>query len=252
MGSKGWRRIKGAAEEERKIIAEKSLTNACFVVQSMNVDRHAASQHLEVIRTLMERSAVYRRALAPTMVMLGLLGIVAGLAGYYLQIVDRSRFAFFWMGVGVAGLAGAYLQMRGQALKEREPFWSPPTKRVTLALTPALFVGAMFGLAAAQAPMLNYFISPSLIVGEAGWWLPAVWMLLYGCAIHAAGFFMPRGFKLFGWSYILAGCFVWAVLSRLDHVPLNLAHLLMAVVFGGPHLAYGLYLAITEKRREEV
>ena len=62
---------------------------------------------------------------------------------------------------------------------------------------------------------------------------------------------MPRGFKLFGWSYIFAGCFVWGVLSRLDHVPLNLAHLLMAVVFGGPHLAYGVYLAITEKRKEE-
>jgi hypothetical protein len=219
-------------------------------MQSNSVDRFAASQHLEVIRTLMERSAVYRRALAPTMMMLGVFGIAAGVAGYFLQISTRSAFAYFWMTVGIAGLAGAYLQMRRQALSEHEPFWSPPTKRVTQALMPALFVGAIFGCAAAGAPVINYFVAPALIVGEADWWLPPAWMLLYGCAIHAAGFFMPRGFKLFGWSYIIAGCFVWSVLSRLNTVPLYWAHLLMAVVFGGPHLAYGIYLGITEKRGE--
>ena len=36
------------------------------------------------------------------------------------------------------GLIGAYALTRQQALKDREPFWSPPTKRVTLALVPPL------------------------------------------------------------------------------------------------------------------
>jgi hypothetical protein len=77
-------------------------------------------------------------------------------------------------------------------------------------------------------------------------------MLLYGAAIHAAGFFMPRGFKLFGWAYIVAGTFVILTLSHLKSgVSLRFAHLLMAIAFGGAHLAYGAYLAITERSRCE-
>lgn len=201
----------------------------------------------------MERSAVYRRALAPIMLMLGVIGIAAGGLGYFLNIQDSRRFAVFWMGVSLASLAGVYLQIRGQALKEGEDFWSPPTRRVTLALLPALFVGAVFGVGTAGAPRTVYFMPASLVVGEPGWQLPPVWMLLYGCSVHAAGFFMPRGFKLFGWAYILTGGFVLLVLSRLEAgASLRLAHLLMGVAFGGAHLAYGVYLAITEKRRSEV
>ena len=36
-----------------------------------------AAEHLQVIRTLMERSAVYRRALAPVMIFNGCLGCIA-------------------------------------------------------------------------------------------------------------------------------------------------------------------------------
>ena len=91
------------------------------------------------------------------------------------------------------------------------------------------------------------FDPPGLFKAHSEWWLPAVWMLLYGWAIHAAGFFMPRGFKLLGWSYIVAGAFVWAVLSRLDYSSLKWAHLVMAVAFGLPHFAYGIYLNLTEE-----
>ena len=40
-----------------------------------------ASENLQVIRTLMERSAVYRRALAPVMGLVGATGIAAGVLG---------------------------------------------------------------------------------------------------------------------------------------------------------------------------
>ncbi len=198
----------------------------------------------------MERSAIYRRALAPLMVMLGSIGLAAGVAGFFLPLTDSRRFAVYWIGVSVAGLAGAYLQMRGQALNDREEFWSPPTRRVTQALAPALVVGAVFGIGTALSPRTLFYVPAGLLSAEPAWQLPPVWMLLYGCAVHAAGFFMPRGFKLFGWGYIAAGAFVFAVLSRLDAgASLKLAHLLMGVSFGGAHLAYGIYLAITEKRK---
>jgi hypothetical protein len=229
------------------------LTPPRFVVQSVDVDRHAASEHLEVIRTLMERSAIYRRALAPTMLMLGVIGIGAGLMGYFLHVEDSRRFAIYWMGVSIGGLTGAYLQMRGQALNDGEGFWSPPTKRVTQALLPALLVGAIFGISCAIAPEAIFLLPSGLLAGDAAWQLPPIWMLLYGCAVHASGFFMPRGFKLFGWGYIACGTLVLLILSRLESGPsLRLAHLVMAIAFGGAHLAYGAYLAITEKRRHSL
>lgn len=222
-------------------------------MQSNSVNGHSAGQHLEVIRTLMERSAIYRRALAPIMLMLGFIGIAAGVAGYFLPLGDSRRFAVYWLGISGSSIAGAYLQMRSQALGEGEDFWSPPTRRVTQALAPALCVGAIFGVATATSPRAFVFLPPSLLAGDPAWQLPAVWMLAYGCAIHAAGFFMPRGFKLFGWGYIASGLVVLVGLSRLETgAPLRLAHLLMAVAFGGAHLAYGVYLAITEKRRNEL
>ncbi len=41
-------------------------------------------------------------------------------------------------------------------------------------------------------------------------WLPLIWVVLYGCAFHAAGFFMPRGMRLFGWAFVIGGCGLFA------------------------------------------
>lgn len=216
------------------------------------MNQHAAGQHLEVIRTLMERSAIYRRALAPNMLMLGAVGIAAGIAGYFLPLTNSQSFAIYWLVISIGALAASYLNMRREALRDHEEFWSPPTRRVTQALAPALFVGAVFGFATAIAPGRIAVIPPSLLNVEPAWQLPAVWMLLYGSAIHAAGFFMPRGFKLFGWAYIVTGTLVLFSLSRLEPgASLRFAHLLMAIAFGGAHLAYGAYLGITDRTRGE-
>ena len=138
------------------------------------------------------------------------------------------------MGVAVVCLAEALLLIRRQALKEQEPFWSPPTRRVAQALLPAFFCGLAAGLAVARAGRAEV------------WLLPAVWMALYGCALHAAGFFMPRGFKLFGWGFIVAACF-W-LLAAPRSLAAGQAHWAMGVFFGGAHAAYGVYLYFTEKR----
>src|SRR4249919_3501762 len=107
------------------------------------MDAETANERLQVIRTLMERSAIYRRALAPIMTYLGFLGVVASVIGAFVAVDSALRFGLYWMAVSVLGLLGAYILARRQALKDREPFWSPPTKRVTQALLPSLFVGAV-------------------------------------------------------------------------------------------------------------
>ena len=82
-------------------------------------------------------------------------------------------------------------------------------------------------------------------------WLPLIWVVLYGCAFHAAGFFMPRGMRLFGWAFIIGGCGLFAVGFPDWARPLDYAHGVMGFFFGGLHLAYGVYLYFTEQRRNE-
>ncbi len=61
---------------------------------------------------------------------------------------------------------------------------------------------------------------------------------------------MTRGIKLFGWLFIVIGC-VWVVTmvvheeTRENH-PIH-GSLVMGLIFGGLHLAYGIYLYLTEK-----
>lgn len=72
--------------------------------------------------------------------------------------------------------------------------------------------------------------------------------------MHAMGFFMKRGIKLFGWVLILAGMSLYIAknlpffVDRLPGpTPDQYGHLLMGMLFGGTHLAYGVYLYFTEE-----
>ena len=202
-----------------------------------------AAEHLQVIRTLMERSALYRRALAPIMIYNGVLGVAGGLVGWFAKIDSPRGFIGYWAGVGLTALAGSFVLVRRQALKESEPFWSPPTRRVARALLPALFIGSVAGLLALINPDWDFLPVAAL---------PSFWILLYGCALTAAGFFMHRGIKLLGWLFILSGCALMVSRAQLaGGWPLLNGHCVMGCVFGGLHLAYGVYLYFTEQRRNE-
>ena len=67
-----------------------------FALQSEAMQPDRAAEHLEVIRTLMERSAVYRRALAPVMTLAGVLGTAAA-AGWLLHFETPLVFTGFWL-----------------------------------------------------------------------------------------------------------------------------------------------------------
>jgi hypothetical protein len=191
----------------------------------------------------MERSAVYRRALAPIMIYNGVLGILGGVVGWSVKIESNQGFIGYWAGVGLAALAGSFVLVRRQALKESEPFWSPPTRRVAQALMPALFVGSIAGLLVLVSPTWDFLQARAL---------PSFWMLLYGCALTSAGFFMHRGIKLLGWLFILCGSALMATRCQTTGALSSLnGHCVMGCVFGGLHLAYGIYLYFTEQRRNE-
>ena len=209
------------------------------------MENNWAAENLQTIRTIMERSALYRRALAPIMILAGSVGTVAALAGHFLKIESARAFAIFWMSVAVVVIVGVLLLVRRQALKDAESFWSLPTRRVTSALMPPLFIGLFLGVMA-----IVLFEDEG---SEVETMLSICWVLLYGCALHSAGFSMPRGIKIFGWCFIMGGCAFIAILfsdvvAMMKSIP---AHFIMGFFFGVAHLAYGVYLYFTEPRKTE-
>jgi hypothetical protein len=201
--------------------------------------QHVAAEHLQVIRTLMERSALYRRTLAPIMLGVGSVGCAAALGGSALGI-DRLRwFCAWWLGAAVVAIAGAFVIARRQAMQDGEPFWSLPALRVTQALVPPLAAGLLFSLALiAFAP------------ADLRWPFVLANAMFYGCAVHAAGFFMPRGMTLFAWLIIaFAGVLLFVRPGLVPGMGARLDHALMGGVFGLAHLAYGVYLYVTDPRK---
>jgi len=220
------------------------LDEAGFVIQSERMQSDWAAENLQVIRTLMERSALYRRALAPIMLTVGVIGSIAGFAAFYLESRSVPTFIVFWLVTGGVALGTSFLLVRRQSMREGEPFWSPPTRRVALALAPPLVVGFLL----AVLVLVSSF-------AERGWpfepkALPGLWMILYGCAICSAGFFMARGIRFLGLLFSLCGLLSISLGSLdLDFPTLLVANICMAATFGGLHVAYGVYLYFTEKKK---
>jgi hypothetical protein len=203
------------------------------------METNTAAEHLQVIRTLMERSALYRRALAPIMLFAGVMGLLGTIAGIAMQLDEIRAFGRMWLGVALFTVAGAFVIARRQALKDHEPFWSPPTRRVAQALLPPLLAGLLFSL-------VVLIFNP----GHMRWLLVFPNVLFYGCALHAAGFFISRGIQLFAWILILLGCVALLVVPMFQTDPEpRLDHVLMGFFFGVLHLACGGYLYLTEKRK---
>jgi len=161
-----------------------SLAIDYFAKQSADMETNQAAEHLQVIRTLMERSALYRRALAPIMLFAGIAGLLATAVGLVFHLDSTRAFTSLWLGTAVVVVAGAFYIARRQAFKDSEPFWFPPTRRIAEALFPPLLIGFFLGL------LLMIQIQEGNDLVDL---LPMLWALLYGCALHAAGFFVPRG-----------------------------------------------------------
>jgi hypothetical protein len=211
-----------------------------------------AEENLQVIRTIMERAALYRRTLAPTMLTTGLIGLAAAGVGRGAGFYSPLGFLAVWIVAALAAATGSFLIMRRQAVSAREPFFTTPTRRVVGAMHPPLSAGPLLTLPAlvhfATHPLhpFNHILLPGLL---------CVWPIFYGCGLNAAGQYSSRGVRLLGWAFIGAG-FVIAMLHSIGllHPVLGSPdwwrdpHIIMGMTFGGLHLTASVYLYYTESR----
>lgn len=211
-----------------------------------------AEENLQVIRTIMERAALYRRTLAPLMLATGLIGIVAAGFGLLTAGQTAASFLFTWLFTAVLATLVSLLIVRRQAITAKESFSTPASRRVIGALYAPLSAGAMLTvpvalLLATGRPGLAEAVLPSMM---------CVWMGFYGCGLNAAGQYSSRGVRLLGWGFIGAGALLATLyvggywLPKLDSRELwTNSHAIMGATFGGFHLVAAGYLYLTESRQ---
>ena len=205
----------------------------------------AAREHLQTIRTLMERTAIYRRALAPMMLAAGALGLVAAAVGWSVPLAGAPGFFALWIGTALVAVGISSALIRRDAIGAAEPFWTPPTRRVAQAVLPVVVAGVVITVLVTRSE-LREGRSVAMAV-------PPLWLICHGLGLHAAGFFMPRGIRWFGWGFVLVGGLLVLAGPVMPAAVASFrgAHLVMGATFGAGHLAYGLYLRATGKGRSE-
>ena len=196
-----------------------------------------AENHLRTIRTLMEKAAVYRRALGPIALLTGAFGVVGGVLGWGLKVDALGAFVIYWTLWAIVTLVAVFFAVRAQAMRDGEAIWSPPTRRVAVALAPPLTMGV--GISVVTVFQSSEFASGHISV-------ISLWIALFGVALTSAGFFMQRGIRFFGVVFLLVGMGL-GLADALVGLKWN-PHLLMGLAFGGLHLVYGAYLRITERQ----
>lgn len=197
-----------------------------------------ATEHLQIIRTLMERAVLYRRALSPVMLAAGLMGSVAAAASLLLPVQTPRAFVLYWVLVAALTASMNLLQVRQQALKNAEPFWSSPTRRVAEAVQPGFIIGAF-------AALWFWWYGKA----EQLWILPGIWTLAYGCLLHASGFIMLRSIRRFGMVSLAFGALQILIGTGTSALQtLGAAHLFMGLQFGALQLLFGVYLHFTESK----
>lgn len=190
----------------------------------------------------MERAGLYRRALAPVMLTVGLLGAVAG-GAFHFGSVQAMHFHHRWPAVAVVCFVVSLFIARLQALKAREPVFTPPARKI---------VGAFF-LPWACAGLMTLClvpVNPKAPLEEwTSWVLVSLWLTFYGCGLHAAAPFLVRGIGRLAWGCVLTGLAVFlGLLAEARFLITYSPDLVMGVTFGGFHLVAGCYLYFTEKR----
>ena len=199
-----------------------------------------AAAQLQTIRTLMERAALYRRALGPTLLTAGVIGCLAALGGELLPGPGGPAFIGYWLVVALVVITACVLLMRTQALRAAEPFWTPPARRIASAMLPPLVAGA------AMTVFLGRMLDADQLLAVQ---LPPIWMVFYGLAVHAAGFFTLRGVRWLGWAFVLTGAVLGLIFAFYPGLmPLRHDHLLMGATFGLGHLAAGGWLMVQERK----
>ncbi|SPE34991.1 conserved membrane hypothetical protein [Candidatus Sulfopaludibacter sp. SbA3] len=177
--------------------------------------------NLRYIRGTMERAGSFTAVPGLGGVLMGSTALVAA------WLATSVRGSGHWIGiwtvecaVGVLiGLIGATMKAR----RMRSPLLNGPGRKFLAGFAPAIFAGAILTIVFRDEGML--------------WFLPGIWLLLYGTAVLSAGWGSVRVVPLMGLCFMITG----TVSLLLPELPGNI---LLAAGFGGLHIVFGTIIAV--------
>ncbi len=179
-----------------------------------------AMDNLRFIRETMERAGAFTAVSGWGQVVIGATAVVAALVAAAQP--TTVRWVAAWLGEAVvAGTISAWATWR-KARAARVSLLSGPGQKLVLAFAPAMLVGAV--------------LTAALIVHGLEDMLPAVWMLLYGAGVIAAGAYSVRIVPVMGAAFIVLG-------TVALFTPAGWNTGLLVAGFGGVHITFGFLIA---------
>ena len=179
-----------------------------------------AIENLSFIRSTMERATEFTAVPGWGGMAMGLSAVAAAFLAA--RQPDRSAWLAVWLSEGalgaVLGIAGIVWKARRTGL----PLTSRPARRFLLSFAPPLAVGAA--------------LTVVLWRGGLAAQLPGLWLLSYGAAVVTGGAFSVRVVPVMGLGFMALGLVALAVSPEWGNA-------LLAIGFGGLHLAFGWVIA---------
>jgi len=178
-----------------------------------------AIENLSFIRRTMEASGTFTSVSGRGVMGMGVLALLA--AAYASRFPGLEARLLIWAGAAVlSGAVSGYAIVR-KARHRKESALSGPGRKFVLNFMPSIAAGGALTVALLAAGL------PDL--------LPGTWLLLYGTGVVTGGAFSVRVVPAMGLAFMALGALGLAV-------PLW-GPALMAVGFGGLHLAFGAIIA---------
>ena len=182
--------------------------------------RDRAIDNLRFIRETMERAGSFTAVSGWGVVATGVLALAAAFVAQAQQ--STGAWLLVWTTTLVASTAVSGWATVRKARRARMPLLSGPGRKFLLGFSPPMIVGALLSVVLLRLDIVTV--------------LPGLWLLLYGTAVLAAGAFSVRVVPLMGVSFMLLGALAL-------FLPAAWGNMLMAVGFGGLHLAFGVAIA---------
>jgi hypothetical protein len=186
----------------------------------MPLELHAkAEDNLRFIRETMERAGSFTAVSGWGQMAIGATALIA--AWLAAGAATSDRWLAVWFGEAALAVAIAMATTTWKTRDHRVPIVSGPARKFALSFVPPMVAGALLTLVLVSRG--EYTL------------LPATWMLLYGAAVVSAGTFSVRVVPFMGACFMGCGAVVLLVPQA--------ANIVMAVAFGGLHLAFGAAIA---------
>ncbi len=226
-------------------------------------EREQAADHLKVIRSLMERTTVYRTISWPTALFGGSLAVLLAVILFLREKaailegtvgekgISEGSWVTCWMVALILTTFFNVMLVSQKSKREGRPFFSPGLKMALRAFVPPMLAGGVLGIA------LTLKADAAAAAGA------SVWVTCYGLALLATRGLAPASIPRLGLAFLIAGLaaflYSWSdganplpvmgTPERMESLMLE-ANLIMGFCFGFFHLVYGVIVMRISKEED--